>query len=154
MICPCELVERPAQPVLSVRTRTPVERLPEVFQRVYGSIIQYLGEVRAQPAGPAFAAYRNMDMQDLDVEVGFPVQATLPGRGEIKPGEIPGGQQATCVYTGPYHGVGEAYEALSAWLKEKGLQASGVAYEIYLNDPGSTPPEELRTEVMFPLVTS
>ena len=41
-------------------------------------IAQYLAEQSEQPAGAPFVAYYNMDMQNLDVEIGFPVTACLP----------------------------------------------------------------------------
>ncbi len=103
------------------------------------------------PAGAPFAAYYNMDMQDLDVELGFPVPKELPGKDEIKAGHLPGGKYAVVLHTGPYDQVGPAYEALAKWVAEKGYQATGVAYEVYLNDPGQTKPEDLQTQVMFPL---
>jgi effector-binding domain-containing protein len=37
------------------------------------------------------------------------------------------------------------------WTTANGYTPSGVAYEFYLNDPQSTPADELRTQVMFPL---
>jgi effector-binding domain-containing protein len=92
-----------------------------------------------------------MDMQDLDVEIGFPVARELPGRGDIRAGEIAGGKAATCLYTGPYEDIGQPYEALSQWMEENGYEPTGVAYEMYLNDPQETPPEELQTQIMFPL---
>jgi effector-binding domain-containing protein len=36
-------------------------------------------------------------------------------------------------------------------VQDSGYQASGVSYEIYLNDPTCTPPQELRTQILFPL---
>lgn len=147
----CELSERAMQPVLCIRTRTPVTELPRVIGGVYAQIGAYLGELGEVPAGPPFTAYHNMDMNDLDVEAGFPVSRPLPGRGEIKSGEIPPGTAATCLHKGPYDKIGSAYTALSAWLKEKGRESSGPAYEFYLNDPSTTPPEQLMTLVLFPL---
>ena len=47
--------------------------------------------------------------------------------------------------------VSPAYEALSAWIEENGYEPTGVAYEFYLNDPGEVPPEELMTQISFPL---
>jgi hypothetical protein len=82
----CEFVKPPSQPTLSVRTRASVEVLPQVLGEVYESIVQYLGELGEQPAGPPFAGYFNMDMQNLDVEIGFPVLKKLPGKGEIQSG--------------------------------------------------------------------
>jgi effector-binding domain-containing protein len=33
-----------------------------------------------------------------------------------------------------------------------GYTATGVAYEIYLNEPSDTPPEKLKTQIAFPLL--
>ena len=147
----CELIERPAQPVLSIRARTSVQNLPILFGKVYGIIGQYLGELRQQPSGAPFTAYYNMDMQDLDVEIGFPVARPLPGKGEVLAGEIPAGRYAACLHIGPYDAIETAYNALQAWLKEHGHEATGVSYEFYLNDPQQVPPQELQTQVLFPV---
>ena len=147
----CELIERSAQPVLSIRARTPVQDLPALFGKVYGTIGQYLGELRQQPAGAPFTAYYNMDMQDLDVEIGFPVAGPLPGKGEVMAGEIPAGRYAACLHIGPYNAIGAAYDALQVWLTEHGYEAMGVSYEFYLNDPQQVPPQELQTQVLFPV---
>lgn len=92
-----------------------------------------------------------MDMQNLDVEIGFPVSKKLPGKDDIQAGEIPGGKAATCLYVGPYGEIEPAYNALLEWVKDNGYEASGVAYEMYLNDPQQSPPQELQTQVVFPL---
>ena len=147
----CEFKEQPAQPVLSVRTTTSVHELPLALGKAYGAIAQYLGELGEQPAGPPFAAYYSMDMQALDVEAGFPVARALPGNVEILAGEIPGGTLATVLHTGPYNQCRAAYEALAQYVKDNGREASGVAYEMYLNDPQQVLPQELQTLVVFPL---
>jgi effector-binding domain-containing protein len=122
-----------------------------VSGQTYGAIARYLAELGEQPAGAPFAAYYNMDMQDLDVEIGFPVTRPLRGKGEIHPGEIPGGLMASVMHIGPYPDCGLAYEALTQFVKDQGHTATGVAYEMYLNDPSVTPPQELMTQVVFPL---
>jgi effector-binding domain-containing protein len=100
--------------------------------------------------GPAYAGYFNMDMADLDVEIGFGLASPLPGQGEIAAAWLPGGEVATTIYEGPYDGIGPAYEALTAWIQKQGRQPSGAAYEYYLNDPSqlNEPP---RTRIVFPL---
>ena len=79
----CELVELAPQPALSIRMRAAAQDLSQIFGKGYGEIAQYLGELQAQPAGPPFAIYYNMDLQDLDVEFGFPVSTNLTGRDNI-----------------------------------------------------------------------
>ncbi|MDH7578975.1 MAG: GyrI-like domain-containing protein [Bacillota bacterium] len=146
-----EVSEQPAQPVLSVRTTTAVADLPRKLGQAYGAIINYLNELGEKPLEAAFAAYYNMDMENLDVEMGFPVAKPLAGRGEIKAGEIPAGKQVSCLYKGPYNEMGPVYNAMMQWIKENGYTPTGVAYEFYYNSPADVPESELLTKVVFPL---
>ena len=147
----CEIVDRPAQPTLSVRGRTNAADLPALMGQVFGAVMQYLGEAGQYPTGAPHAAYYNMDMQDLDVEIGFPVAMALPAKGDIQPGEIPAGKAASCLHVGSYQEFKRTYDALAAFIAEQGAEATGVAYEVYLSDPGEVAPEELQTQIFFPL---
>lgn len=147
-----EIKEQPAQPALTIRTRTPARELPNRLGQGYEAVMRYLGEAGGHPAGAPFVAYYNMDMEDLDVEFGFPVDRELPGSGEVQSSQVPGGRQAVCLYTGPYQELALPYEAINEFLRERGEQPTGTAYEFYLNDPEVTPPQELQTLIVFPLV--
>ena len=147
----CQLIEREEQTVLSIRTHAAVKDIPTVLGRAYGAIAQYLEELGESPSGAPFTGYYNMDMQNLDLEIGFPVASKLTGRGEIQSGHIPGGKVAATIYTGPYNAIEPAYNALTAYIQENEYKPTGVAYEFYLNDPGETPAEELQTQIAFPL---
>jgi effector-binding domain-containing protein len=81
----CELFEQQEQPVVSIRTRTAVGNLPLALGKAYGSLMQYLAEAAEQPSGAPYVAYYNMDMRDLDIDVGFPVSRSLPGKDDVKP---------------------------------------------------------------------
>lgn len=147
----CEVQENLAQPALCIRKRVAVEELPETLGQAYSDILNYLNLLDEQPSGAPFVAYYNMEMSDLDIEIGFPVAKALPGDEEILQSEIPAGRYASTVYTGPYEQMGSAYEALTHFVKGCGLKASGVAYEFYLNDPTQTPPSQLQTRILFPV---
>ncbi len=147
----CEVKEQPAQPVVSLRTRTAVQDLPLVLGEAYGALMRHLVSLDEFPGGAPFVAYYNMDMQDLDIEIGFPVARQLPGNGKVQAGSLPAGRYATTLYTGPYPDIAPAYEALSAWLRKNGIEPTGVAYEFYLNDPQSTPSQELQTQICLPV---
>jgi len=151
MSYPCEIVEQPAQPTLSIRTRTAVEGMPQVLGKGYGAIAQYLGELGLDPVGHPFVIYYNLDMQDLDIELGFPVPQPLPGKGEIHAARMEAGKVATRLYIGPYGDCGPAYEELAQFVKDQGYEATGVAIEYYLNDPSQTPFEEPQMRIAFPL---
>lgn len=147
----CELVDQPAQPTLSIRTTTSLKELPQELGRAYGAIGQYMAQLGEQPAGAPYAAYFTFSMENMDIEIGFPVGGSLPGKGEIQAGEIPAGKIARCLYTGPYKKIEPAYNALTAYVEEQGHKTTGVAYEFYLNDPAEVAPEELLTQIVFRL---
>ena len=146
----CEIKDQPAQPTLSIRTRAAAGQLTQLFGQTFGAIMQYLGELGEYPVGAPFGAYYNMDMQDLDIEIGFPVSRPLPDRGEIKSGALPAGKIAVTMHIGPYDAIGPAYEALTQFVQANGCTPSGVAYEFYFSEP-DVPPEQIQTQIVFPL---
>lgn len=148
----CEIKDQPERPTLSVRTRAAVQDLPQLFGQTFGALMQYMNEIGEQPVGEPFAAYYNLDMQNLDIEIGFPVSKPLPDRGDIKSGALPAGKYASTMNIGPYNTVSAAYEALTQYVKENDCEPTGVAYEFYFSGP-ETPPEEIRTQVVLSLKT-
>ena len=144
-----ELTNQKEQPILSIRTRTAVGNLPQEIGKAFGAVMQYLGEIGENATGPAFAAYYNMDMENLDVEMGFPVARAVKGNGIVREGSIPAGKQASCMYKGPYSQMEPVYNAMNAWLGENGYEPAGVVYEFYYNCPMDVPESELLTKVVF-----
>lgn len=148
-----EIVERTDTPTLSVRYRTPASELPATMGPIFGEIVAYMQEKSIPFAGAPFAAYHNMDMNDLDVEIGFPVAAPAPGEGRIEAGTLPGGSYATAVHTGPYETIEQTYNALLSFVSEHGMESEEFMFEEYLNSPENTPPEKLATVIYFPVKT-
>jgi effector-binding domain-containing protein len=149
-----KLSEEPSQPVLSIRVRTAVDKLPEVLGNIYGTVIQYLNEIGEKPHDLVFAAYHNMDMNDLDLEAGFVLKKPLPGKDDIQASEIPPGKQIFCLHKGPYSKVEPAYGAMMQWAEKNNCTPTGVAYEFYYNSPTEVPESELLTKIMFPVVSN
>jgi effector-binding domain-containing protein len=147
----CETVSREATPSMVIRTRCSVTELPQVIGEAYQRIAAYLGSMNKEPAGPPYVGYHNEDMQDLDLEIGFPVSEEIQGENAIEASEIPAGRYATTIHTGPYSKFEEAYSRLTAWVTTQSLHPLGSAYEIYLNDPGDTLDEALQTLILLPI---
>ena len=147
----CERIEQPRRPTLVVRTRTPVGRLPEVLGPAWGAVMARARALGAMPSEPPFVGYHNADMEDLDLEIGFTFTAPLEGEGEVQASEIPDGPAVATVHVGPYDRIGEAYEALQAWMSQHGHAPSGPSYEHYLDDPDEVAPDELRTRIVWPI---
>jgi effector-binding domain-containing protein len=146
----CELFDIPHTPLLSIRTHAAVQDLPGLIGPSYGAIMQYLAELQEAVAGEPFVIYYNLDMQNLDIEIGFPVTKALPGKGQIQSSEMPAGPTARALFTGPYSEMAPAYDELKKFVEDSGREPTGVAIEYYLNGP-ETPPEKLETRIVFPL---
>ena len=145
----CELINHPAQNVLSIRTHAAVPDLPTVLPQLFGAVAQYMGQLGQPITGAPLVAYYNMDMQNMDIEVGYPVAQKLPGQGNIQFSQMAGGKAAACLYIGPYDQIQRAYETLTQWMQAHSYEGTGVCYEVYLNDPAQNPPEALQTQIMF-----
>ncbi|MFG0319353.1 MAG: GyrI-like domain-containing protein [Planctomycetota bacterium JB042] len=67
--------------------------------------------------------------------------------------EVEGGEYAVATHVGPYTQLEAAYDELfGRWLPGSGRTLRDLpCYEVYLNDPRETKPEELRTAIHLPL---
>ncbi|MDQ2087811.1 GyrI-like domain-containing protein [Herbivorax sp. ANBcel31] len=144
-----EIEKTPTQPVLSIKKVTSVDNLPQECGRAYLMILERLKELGEEPADAPFAIYYNMDMENLQVELGFPVSKALPEKGDIKANEIPAGKKATCMHKGPYKDSEAVYNAMTKWIEENGYEPTGVVYEVYYNSPMDVPESELLTKIVF-----
>ena len=55
------------------------------------------------------------------------------------------------MHRGPYDEIAPAYHTVAGWIAEHGQEIAGPPRELYLNDPTVVPPEELLTEVQWPV---
>jgi effector-binding domain-containing protein len=146
-----EIKDVEEQNTLMVRLTTSVKELPAVMGEIYQEIASYMGQGGIEFAGPPYAMYYNMDMDALDVEIGFPIGADDKGKDRVKQGRIPGGQIVTATHFGPYGKLEETYTKLMEFVKEKKLSVHEWMYEYYLNSPMEVKPEELQTQICFVL---
>ena len=73
--------------------------------------------------------------------------------GEVGVQTIAGGDYAVTTHFGPYERLSQTYARVSGqWLPRSGRElGDGPSVEVYLNDPTSTAPEDLITDVHVPL---
>lgn len=146
-----KMEETKDQPTLFVKKNVSVTELPKILGATFMAVINHIWELGEQPTGDAFVGYFNLDMDHLQLEIGFPVAKPLPGKGEIEAGTIPAGKQVTCLYKGPYMQMPAAYEEIQAWIASNGYTPIGPVYECYLNSPEEVPETELLTRIIFPV---
>jgi len=148
-----ELTPQASQPTLYVRLKTSVDELTEAFDNNFALIESYLSEIGEQPASAPYAAYYNHDMQNLDVEMGFPVAQVLPGRDEIKSGVLPAFEKAVCgIHKGSYGSLNETYEEIYKYVADNNFEVSGAHYDFYISNPDHTSENELITKIVLPVI--
>lgn len=139
------LLEDPEQKVFSIRETTGTDQYHALYQKLF----QEAAARGLTQAGPIQMCYHEeaFDPMCSDVEVQMVVTEDGPDV-KIKPA-------CTCAavqHKGPYENLQYAYDALCAWLAEHTeYRMCGPAMDRYLNDPDSTPPDQLETGVLFPV---
>jgi len=91
---------------------------------------------------------------DAGIVIGDEVTIDPPIDGpDIKTITVPGGRHAVVTYKGPYAELPKAYDwVFTSWLQESGEEAGeNPVFEEYLNDPRTTAPADLLTNIFLPL---
>lgn len=139
------LMPDPEQTVFGIRRVTPVIKFHDLFQELR----QELARRGLKQAGAVQMLYHSEEFnyEGADVEVQAVVE---PGPDTtVKPAYS---SCAAVIHKGPYDGIPGAYEALAAWMAQHPeYRICGPAIDRYLNDPDTTPPEELETGILFPV---
>jgi AraC family transcriptional regulator len=82
------------------------------------------------------------------------VSKDVKPEGDIGIKEIEGGKYAIFLHKGPYENFQQSYNYIyKKWLPESGQELRNLpCFEIYLNDPKKTKPQNLKTEIYIPIV--
>ena len=146
-----EIVERDAQAAAVVRGRVPLGELPDFFGRAYGAVMEALSAQGVSPTGPPFGFYPSQPGEVVEVHAGFPVAGPVETSGEVVAMELPAGRVVTTVHVGPYDTLDSTYTELQSWMTEQRIKPAAQMWEIYVSDPAVEPPDQWRTEIVWPI---
>jgi effector-binding domain-containing protein len=147
-----EVTEVPERTVLARRERVRTEEISSRLGRTFGELYEHIGRAAVRPAGEPFVVYHSQPMEsgEWDIEVCAPVSDVILAPPGFTVHRVPGGTVASTIHVGPYDGIGEAYAAVTAYVRTHELDAAGAPREIYLTGP-DVAPNETRTRVEFPV---
>ena len=96
------------------------------------------------------AQHPNLDPEDMEIEIGFPVPASFPGKGDVKASFLEETLAVFCMFLGSYSDMEPLYNEMTSWIEENGYRFSGAYYEFYYNGI-EFPESELLTKVLIPV---
>lgn len=146
-----QLIDAKEQPAFTVRERVKNSDIPTAMGRMYGELVGFMQRKGVQVAGPPFAYYHSWSDQEVDLECGFPVAAPVSGEGKVKPFTLPAVKAVTAMHVGPYHKLMETYTEAERWMRANGHEPATYMWELYLNEPNKVPPEQLMTQIFWPI---
>lgn len=128
---------------MGIRVQTPMRGMSKTVEKLFKEMNTWVKENNLKAAGVPFLRFHVIDMKGMmDIEVGTPVETSLPGNDRVRAGVIPAGRYASLIYTGSGLSGNKALIewarannlAWDRWDDEKG-DAFRSRYESYLTDP-------------------
>jgi len=145
------LIQQPACHTLTIRkTINFMTEFSEFASCSFDKITKHLDNLNELPGGAPIDCFHNMDLGNLDVEIGFPVANHLSGKDDIDANTLPSQKAVTAIDLVPYEKQDPMLEELFAWIQSNGYEMQGEVYYQYLND-AERPENELLTRMILPI---
>ena len=141
------LIDMKARTVLCVRHIGPYQRIGAAFTTLERELLS-----RGIEAEAMLAIYHDnpehVEQEALRSDAAAQVSDTFPvADSGLTLYTIPSGRFARWTHKGPYDQLQGSWQAGYKAMVEMGLDARGVCYEEYLNDPCNTEPDALMTAI-------
>lgn len=151
---PVEVLNAPPRRIAAKSHIGPYPEIGSAFQQL--AAIFTARNLWGQAAGMLAICYDDPDTvapENLRSHAGVIVGADFDMPEGLESVDVPDGKMAVMHYKGPYAGLKAAYDYLYCdWLSGSGAELRDApSYEIYLNDPMDTKPDDLLTDIYVPL---
>jgi effector-binding domain-containing protein len=139
-----QAVELKARPTVALSGTAEWDEGMRALVEAIGKLRTEMAKAGLEPAGKPLAAFVETDDKGFRFEAMIPLAArpdAAPGLPDgMRIATSPAGKTMKFEHRGSYDEIDTTYEAITAYLDEKGLEAQNLFVEEYLNLPGT--PEE------------
>jgi len=149
------LIDAVPLPMIYVRTRTAMrgDAISSEVGKAFELLGRFMAEEHVKAVAPPLAVYSEWNGRLVTIDVGFPVAESelAKAKGDIHAGKTPSGPAMKAIHHGPFESMKDTYAALERAIEDHGGHVGDVSWEIYFNDPATTAPKDLVTEVYMRL---
>jgi effector-binding domain-containing protein len=133
-----EAVELSSRPFVFIESKANRDEIYSAILGSLGLVKRDMDKAGLKPAARPLAVFVDSDESGFKYRAGFPLEAAPEGKTSIsdavKIGQTPGGKAMRFQHLGSYADIDGTYDAITAYLDEKGVDAQDSFVEEYVND--------------------
>jgi effector-binding domain-containing protein len=133
-----ETVDMPARPFAYIEGKADRDEIYSAILGSLGLVKRDMDKANLAPSGRPIAVFLESDDTGFKYHAGYPLAAAAEGKTSlsdaVKIGETPSGKAMRFEHQGAYSDIDATYDAITAYLDEKGIDAQDSFVEEYAND--------------------
>ncbi len=138
--------------VAFIRYRGPYDMIPELIEQVLNWVMKKNLNMTGMIYGAYFNSPDDVPPEELFYEIGVSFEGTAKDDLNAQVKTIPEHTVISTIHKGPLDQIGPTIKGLAEYGIKNSYDIIGPVTEVYLNDPNEVAPEELLTEVRFPVI--